>query len=303
MVGKRSRGPGRRAVGTGGRTAVALVAVLGLVSCGVSGSAESAAPGPSRSGSGPSDPVALVGMWKLSGVGAEAGTVVGLTPAALTIYQSCGELMASWSADAQGLFVGDVMAGSGGCDPETPVAWLDKAAGYRLDGSGHAVLLDVDGGTVARLVAGNEPPRPGRESFEVTDEYRRSFASPAVLPPRLTPVDRRELPGRWVPTQGGSKSIDQPFLEFRADGRWSGSDGCNGSAGGWVVGPAGTLLATSGISTLVGCDNVPVGDWVSSARRAGFAGATLVLLDQNAKELGRLQRDNGGPGTTPPSSN
>jgi hypothetical protein len=39
---------------------------------------------------------------------------------------------------------------------------------------------------------------------------------------------------------------------------------------------------------------VPVGDWLSSARRAGFDGATLVLLDQNAKELGRLNRDNNG---------
>lgn len=109
------------------------------------------------------------------------------------------------------------MGSSGGCDPETRVVWLDKAAGYRLDGSGHAVLLDVDGG-------------------------------------------------------------------------------------GWVVGPVGTLLATSGVSTLIGCDNVPVGDWLSSARRAGFDGATLVLLDQHATELGRLHRDNGGPGTTTPAS-
>jgi len=43
--------------------------------------------------------------------------------------------------------------------------------------------------------------------------------------------------------------------------------------------------------------------WLSSTRRAGFDGTTLVLLDQNAKELGRLHRDNGGPGITPPASN
>jgi len=306
MLWKRGWGPGRRPVSAdmrGGWRALAVVAVLALVSCTVSGSAESAAPAPARPRSGPSDPIALVGMWKLTGVGAEAGTVVGLTPAELTIYRSCGELLASWSADSQGLFIADVMASTGGCDPETRVVWLNKAVGYRLDGR-NAVLLDVDGGTVARLAASSEPPRPDRESFEVTDEFRRFFDSPAVLPPRLTPADRRELPGRWVPARGGSKALEQPYLEFRADGRWSGSDGCNGSGGGWVVGSAGTLLATSGISTLIGCDNVPVGDWLSAARRAGFDGATLVLLDQNAKELGRLHRDNGGPGTTtPPSRN
>ncbi|WP_158647490.1 META domain-containing protein [Actinoplanes sp. ATCC 53533] len=271
----------------GWRTALAAVAVLALVSCAGS---ESAAPAPSHSRSGPSDPIALVGMWTLTGVGAEAGTVVGLTPAALTIYRSCGELRASWSADSQGLFIADVMGSSGGCDPETRVAWLNQATGYRLDGSSHAVLLDGDGETVARLAASSAPPRPDRESFEVTDEFRRSFDSPAALPPGLTPADRRELAGRWEPVRGGSAALQQPYLEFRADGRWSGSDGCNGSGGGWVVGPAGTLLATSGISTLVGCDNIPVGDWLSAARRAGFDGAMLVLLDQDAEELGRLHR-------------
>lgn len=270
------------------RTALAVVAVLALVSCAAS---ESAAPAPSRSRPGPSDPIGLVGMWWLTGVGAEAGTVVGLTPAELTIYRGCGELRASWSADTQGQFIADVMGGNGGCDPETRVAWLNKAAGYRLVGSSHAVLLDVDGETVARLAASRAPPRPDRESFEVTDEFRRSFDVPAALPARLTPADRRELAGRWVPVRGGSKASEQSYVEFRADGRWSGSDGCNGSGGGWVVGPAGTLLATTGISTLVGCDNVPVGGWLSSARLAGFDGAMLVLVDQDARELGRLHRD------------
>ena len=304
-MGKRSWGLGRRPVSAGvrgGRRALAVAAVLALVSCAVSGSAESAAPAASRAEPGPSDPIALVGMWKLTGIGAEAGTVVGLTPALLTIYRSCGEMLAPWSADSQGLFIADVMASNGGCNPETRFLWLTKAAGYRLDGSSHAELLDVDGGIVAHLVAGGEPPRPDRESFEVTDEFRRSFDSPAVLPPRLTPADRRELPGRWVPGGAGSKALEQPYLDIRADGRWSGSDGCNGSGGGWVVGPAGTLLATSGVSTLIGCTNIPVGDWLSSARRVGFDGAVLVLLDQNAKELGRLRRDNGGAGATTPSS-
>ncbi|MBB4763455.1 META domain-containing protein [Amorphoplanes digitatis] len=283
--------------------ALAMVAVLALVGCAVSGSAESAAPAPFRARPGPPDPIALVGMWRLTGIGAEAGTTVGLTPGGLTIYQSCGELLGSWNADSQGLFTGDVIASTDDCDPRTRILWLSDAAGYRLGGR-DAELVDPDGRAVARLVASGEPLRPDRESFEVTDEFRRLFDPPAALPPHLTPADRRELPGRWVPVRGGSKALEQPNLEIGADGRWLGSDGCNGSGGGWVAGPAGTLLATSGVSTLVGCDNVPVGDWLSSARRAGFDGAMLVLLDRNAKELGRLHRDDGGPSIpAPPAGN
>jgi hypothetical protein len=101
-VGKRDRDLGRRPVSAatrgGRRSAPALLGVLAVVGCAVSGSAEAAAPLPSLSWTGPSDPIALVGMWKLTGLGAETGTVVGLTPGELTIYRSCGELDAFWSA-------------------------------------------------------------------------------------------------------------------------------------------------------------------------------------------------------------
>jgi heat shock protein HslJ len=237
-------------------------------------------------------------MWTLADAGAEAGTVVGLTPGELTIYQECGGLMAAWRADAQGLFVGSLAASTDACDPETRVGWLDKAAAYRLDGR-NVVLLDVDGRTVARLVASGEPPRPDRESFEVTEQVRNSFGPAASLPARLRVAGHKELLGRWVPIGEKWGTPKPPHLELRADGRWLGWDGCNGSGGGWVLGSAGTVLATTGPSTLIGCDGAPVNAWLSSARLAGFDGATLVLLDQDAKELGRLRRD-GGPGTTPP---
>ncbi|WP_412738650.1 hypothetical protein [Krasilnikovia sp. MM14-A1259] len=239
-------------------------------------------------------------MWTLADPGSDAGRAIGLTPTELTIYQDCGELMAPWRADRQGLFIAHITSSSGGCDPQTRVAWLDKAAGFQLDGR-NVVLLDVGGATVARLVASGQPPRPDRESFEVTDAFRRSLDPPAALPARVIPADRRGLLGRWVPVRGGSKAPKQPYLELGADGRWSALDGCNGSQGGWAAGSAGTLLASSGMSTLIGCDNVPVGDWVSSARRAGFDGTTLVLLDQNAKELGRLRRESGADVTSAPA--
>ncbi|MFI1995270.1 hypothetical protein [Actinoplanes sp. NPDC020271] len=278
-----------------------MAALLASLSFAVCGSAEAGPAAPAGSPAGPLDPIALVGMWKPVGRGAEPASVVGLTPRELTVYQTCGELQAAWKADSQGLFVADVVSSTGGCDLDVPLHWLDRAAGYRLDGR-TVVLVDVDGATVAHLVASGKPPRPDRESFTVTDEFRRSVAPPAVLPAGLTPVTRRDLPGRWIPVGDGPKPPHQPFLRFGADGRWAGSDGCNGSGGGWLSGPAGTILTTSGMTTLVGCDNVPVDGWLSSARRAGFDGAILVLLDQNGAELGRLRRDDGDPGiTTTPS--
>src|SRR4051812_6830570 len=107
----------------GRRTAMAVVAVLASVSCAVSGSAEAGPAAPSRSRTGPLDPIALVGMWKPVGIGAEPASIVGLTPEELTIYQPCGGLQAAWKADSQGLFIAHIMSSTDGCDPETRVDW------------------------------------------------------------------------------------------------------------------------------------------------------------------------------------
>jgi heat shock protein HslJ len=71
------------------------------------------------------------------------------------------------------------------------------------------------------------------------------------------------------------------------DGTYSASDGCNGTTGRWEADADG-LVATGGSSTLIGCDNVDVAHWLSTATTAGFDGATLVLVDKDGHELGRL---------------
>jgi hypothetical protein len=52
----------------------------------------------------------------------------------------------------------------------------------------------------------------------------------------------------------------------------------------------GWFVATSGPSTLIGCEGAPIPGIVGAAYRAGFDGKTLVLLDQAGAELGRLTR-------------
>ena len=107
------------------------------------------------------------------------------------------------------------------------------------------------------------PPR-------VTVKTRQAYTPAAPLPAALTPVTREKLLGRWVPVDGPTGAGQPPFLEFIADGRWRGSDGCNGQSGRWVAGQDGALLGTTGLSTLIGCDNVPISGWIGQARRAGF---------------------------------
>ncbi|WP_158228335.1 META domain-containing protein [Pseudonocardia sp. MH-G8] len=78
------------------------------------------------------------------------------------------------------------------------------------------------------------------------------------------------------------------FVTLAADGRWTGSDGCNNTKGTWRSGPEGELTATSGPSTMIGCENVPIASWLTDATRAGFDGDTLVLRDATGAETGRL---------------
>lgn len=103
-------------------------------------------------------------------------------------------------------------------------------------------------------------------------------------------ADPARLLGRWVPVSGaGAGSPRPPFIEFRADGRWTGSDGCNGQGGRWTLGRDGALHATANPSTMMACDGEPVGRWVTSAARAGFVRGELVLRSAAGVEQGRLR--------------
>ncbi|OKI63994.1 hypothetical protein A6A27_26070 [Micromonospora sp. CB01531] len=242
--------------------------------------------------------MALLGNWTLAGVAEEPHGILRLAPDRMQLFGRCGILVGSWRADTGGLFVAGMFGSSGaeggrGCDdaPGQNPQWLQRVASYRLEGD-TPMLLDADGALVARLLPGATPtPGPYLAASEVappeiTDEVRRQFAPAAALPATLAPVAGDRLVGKWVPVSGPRTA----YVEFKADGEWRGSDGCNGQAGRWVVGSGGAFLATTGPSTQIGCDGVPVGAWLTSSWRAGLAGETLVLLDARSKETGRLRR-------------
>lgn len=267
--------------------AVPVVAVLLLTACarqpdrdstpGVSTPAAS----PPGTAEPPSDPRTLLGSWTLAEVSEDAGATVTIEHRRLSIPRDCGALTGSWRADVSGLFVGHVN-GSSACRLPTEPApgWLTRAVAFRSDGADR-LLIALDGSVTARLHPADAPtPSP------ITEQQQREYRRPAALPRDLTPAGRGALIGRWSPAS--SKGAVGAYLEFDADGRWGGSDGCNGQGGRWVSGADGSLLSAGGASTLIACNGVPVGAWMTDVRRAGLRGGSLVLLDVDGKEIGRL---------------
>lgn len=284
--------------------AVVVVVVAGCGTQAPTGDGSDESPTPrSTSAAGSTDPLHLIGVWRVSGTNEPDGTLLRFDGADVSLWRDCGALYGSWRADHDGHFVAEVgQWGDGSCATSKDTAltlrppWLVAASGFQADGE-VPLLLDDRGRVVARLApATGSPPADGRRSAftdlpRVDDQLRHGFAEPAPLSTRVRPASEAALAGRWTPVGTPKAQRPQvPFLRLDADRSWSSSDGCNGSMGRWTVGPAGRVLATSGVSTLIACHNVPVEQWWASAGRAAFDGATLVLFDANGEELGRLVR-------------
>lgn len=257
--------------------------------------------GPSEGGgAGPrapfeaNDPVDLVELWRVSDAEGESDeTWLRLEAGEFQLWRDCGMILGSWRAGATTL-AASAYGASGGCAsggmPSVP--WLESVVAYAPDGEGW-VLLDADGEVAAtlRIDGAPEPIPSAAESYtqspRVDDAVRERLALPEPLPAGLAAVRSDDLVARWTPDPAVA---GDPFVEFADDGTWTGSDGCNGGSGRWIVGVDGEILATSGPSTLMACDGAAVPAWVATATRAGLDGDRLVLVDASGDELGRLVR-------------
>jgi len=262
--------------------AVAVAIALGLSGCGTGTAPTSGGPG--ASGGGRLDPLSLVGVWRVTADGAAQGSRLRLGND-LDLTVGCGELDGTWRADSGGLFVALVYGGPMKCGDFTTPPWLARSVGYRPDGADR-LLLDRDGTTVARLAPVNGP-KPSLDAFVREGLLRSGVPVPAPL----TPARSQDLLGRWVPA---GRHPSRAYAEFADGATFHGSDGCNGEGGRWVVGAEGAIVAVTGPSTLIGCDNVSAAEWVGRASRAALDGPALVLLDAAGHALGRLVRDPAG---------
>lgn len=250
-----------------------------------------AAPAPSPE---PRDPLALVGRWHVDGPGIAAGTALVLGEE-LHVFLRCGVLDGTWEADGpQGLFVAMTYGGDSACYPagqDPSPDWLDDARSFAVEGE-QRTLRDAAGTVLVRLRPGARPTvGPNRSDQaaaepQLTPRLRERLAEPAPLPPGAEPISAAQLQRRWVPVDVANPKVE---LVFAADGRYSGSDGCNGEGGRYALGRQGRLVGIGGPSTAIGCDGAPVGSWVDRAGRAALVDGELVLYDADAQVLGRLR--------------
>ena len=238
--------------------------------------------------------IELVGLWRVSGAAGESDeTWLRLEAGQFQLWRDCGMITGSWNAGERA-FLAAVNGASGECVGSAPpeVAWLDSVTAYEPTETGWR-LTDESGAVMASLAIDGapEPIDTADTSYAeppvIDDAVRAAFRPAAPLPEPLEPATAAELHGRWIPIDGPAATEAQ--VQFRESGTWGGSDGCNSSGGRWAVEGDGEFFATSGPSTLIGCDNVPVPEWVAFARLAGFDGTELVLLDVSGAELGRLE--------------
>jgi hypothetical protein len=284
--------------------AALCVGFVGLVTaCGAStpagpGDSLTLTPSSSANSAAAGDPAQLVGSWSLQAPGEESGAILTVgdrLDGGLLLFRSCGMLSGSWRANVRGMFVGEIDGGDmacygGGHDPAP--AWLDGVVGYRPDGSDE-LLVDDAGTAVARLTPGAHPTTGPNASAEfasppvVTPDMRKSFTDPAPLPAGVTPADQSALVGRWVPVQ---PATSRAYVSFATANTYSGSDGCNGAGGHYLIGSEGVVLATSGGSTSVGCENSPLPGWIIQSGRVGTRDGRLVFVDPAGTLLGEARR-------------
>jgi heat shock protein HslJ len=237
----------------------------------------------------------LVNLWRVTEAEGEAAdTWLRLDAQEFQLWRDCGMITGSWKASS-GLFLAAAWGAMGDCanGSRPTIPWLERVSGFVAISGGYG-LVDASGHTVAALTIDGapEPIATAAEFFTqpppITEEVKKAFRTPSALAAGLTAATADALLGTWVPVAYAVKT--NPHVTFGADGRWEGSDGCNGGGGRFAVGERGMLLTTAGPSTLIGCEGAPVPTWVAQATSAGVDRDWLLLFDLDGNEIGRLER-------------
>ena len=283
--------------------AVALAVSLSAACSTTSTVADPVQPRPSAQGTSPrtADPAALVGSWHLDAPGERSDAVLIIgdrVDGAALLFRPCGVLDADWVANRQGMLLMRSYGGDQTCflpasryhHPEP--AWMTRITSFRSDGSAE-LLLDHTGAVVARLTPGAHAKvgsnrLPAYSSTPVVTAQMRAFwRDPAPLPSGIRAASPADVLGNWVPV---GHHPSRAFVSFEPGNIFTGSDGCNGAGGQYLVGSGGVVLTTTGGSTQVGCENSPLPSWVTAAGRLGLRNGRLVFVSPNGKVLGEAAR-------------
>lgn len=86
----------------------------------------------------------------------------------------------------------------------------------------------------------------------------------------------------------GTAATPDPFLTFKDDGTFNGSDGCNDLAGTYTR-DADVLTLDLGLTTLKGCPGVDT--WLRGVHTVKVADPQVAVFDKNGAEIGALTVD------------
>jgi heat shock protein HslJ len=110
------------------------------------------------------------------------------------------------------------------------------------------------------------------------------------------------LIGNWRPVDivgydnsklppSGRPAARAPNITFTSDGRWRGSDGCNGIGGTYSARDDGSIsVDANGLQTLIGCINVPNSKVLDRAARFAIDGRSLTFYAAGGQRLGTYER-------------
>lgn len=279
------------------RVAAALTVAALVAGCG--GAPGDGGDESSSTGDGSHDripPSELVGLWRVDAAGESDDTWLQIASSSssndLTLWRDCGVISGSWIA-GNGAMLTSLTSWSGACGTVVPeVDWLLDARAFAADGDAR-VLLDASGELVARLtIDGEPPPNPDvadrfREQPTLSAEQIAELDDLPTAPPQgVQPAAVEDLLGRWVPT---TTYETEPFLEL-ADGIWTGSDGCNGLGGRWMLDEVGATLATSGPQTAMLCEGESLGSLLVESTWLVVVGDSLTFYDGDGAVLGEAVR-------------
>jgi heat shock protein HslJ len=116
-----------------------------------------------------------------------------------------------------------------------------------------------------------------------------SETPPAGVDPVAT--DPARLTGTWRPTfikdfaKLDSTRKDPATITFGGDGKWRGSDGCNGIGGTYDTDPGEISVKSTGVTTAMWCENVPHVDVLEKSAHFRVSGTVLTFYDANWNRL------------------
>jgi heat shock protein HslJ len=228
--------------------ALPAIAVLVLAGCAAGGSDE-VSPSP--------HPGLLVGTWMIDAEfdSPEQPFLTFAPDNSWVASDGCNRVRGTWELDASG----DLTTTAGphtlmACDGAQLPTAIELATGVETDGDDVLILVSSEGSTETRLV-------------RTTDRT----------------VGLHGLPiGYWVE----DRTPTAPFLNFSADGSYSGEDGCNVIFGSWEAADDVVTFSDSG-STLRFCEDVD--DWLSNAATGTIRSGVMTVQDAGGAVLGQLE--------------